>query len=226
MKPKILLKIFISLLLISNISFAKNSNKTKIFTNETNSLVNELNFYQGTLYNNIFLDVDIQNYDVGVSLQNIPIYGGNIQNYDYDGYFNLSKDFNYNNLKLTFGTQLGTNLYFIKKCKHSLHEFSYINSLLNLNKIKLNLAFYHVNTSLATKPENYGFFCGIDLTLIENYATIQAQYISGHNNVSGTTINLKLINNKKFQPYVGVYVPETNSGNEFYGTFGLSMLYD
>ena len=61
------------------------------------------------------------------------------------------------------------------------------------------------------------------LTQIKNTLSVQGDYFSGNNNVSGAIINVFYRILPKAQLYVGIGVPETGSGNEFYGTAGFSL---
>jgi hypothetical protein len=48
-------------------------------------------------------------------------------------------------------------------------------------------------------------------------------YVSGHQAVSGATVNILFSLTHHCQIYTGVYVPETNSGNEFAGIIGFNL---
>jgi hypothetical protein len=67
-----------------------------------------------------------------------------------------------------------------------------------------------------------GYLPGITLNLIDNILILQADYYSGQSSLSGAVVNLQY-QEKYFSTYIGVGVPETNSGNEFYGILGVSL---
>ncbi|MFI3186542.1 MAG: hypothetical protein QX198_11250 [Methylococcaceae bacterium] len=66
-------------------------------------------------------------------------------------------------------------------------------------------------------------FPSLTLSLIENKLSLQADYYSGQSSLSGAVVSLQYQAAKNFQAYAGVGVPETNTGNAFYGIVGLTL---
>ena len=64
---------------------------------------------------------------------------------------------------------------------------------------------------------------GTEVMLIRNKLSLQMDYISGHHSLSGATVNMLLNLTSRFQLYMGVSVPEQNSGNEFAGIIGFNL---
>jgi hypothetical protein len=82
---------------------------------------------------------------------------------------------------------------------------------------------YIANAALTGTSRQIGFIVGTEITFIQNKLALQMDYISGHNSLSGATVNVLLNITPRCQLYMGVSVPEKNSGNEFAGIIGLNL---
>ncbi|MGZ4998406.1 MAG: hypothetical protein ACXV8J_11345, partial [Methylobacter sp.] len=61
------------------------------------------------------------------------------------------------------------------------------------------------------------------ITFIQDKLSLQMDYISGHHSLSGATVNMLLNITSHIQMYMGVAVPEHNTGNEFAGIVGFNL---
>ncbi|MGZ4980956.1 MAG: hypothetical protein ACXWE4_06610, partial [Methylobacter sp.] len=61
------------------------------------------------------------------------------------------------------------------------------------------------------------------ITFIQDKLSLQMDYISGHHSLSGATVNMLLNITSHIQMYMGVAVPEQNTGNEFAGIVGFNL---
>ncbi len=183
----------------------------------------ETDFYESTTYLSPTVDFSsTDGWDLQAAFYNIPINGGGAQNYEWDSYLNLSKTFNLNSqFKALAGLQNGTTLF---SSNRQWHNFDY--GLLIYQPfpfINLHAGPYWANKALATTTDVLGYTTGFSVAFNRNQWLFQGDYYSGHNNVSGAVVNLYYQVLPKAQLYMGVGVPETDSGNEFYGITGLSV---
>ena len=230
----------ILVLLLSSIPLnclAKGKAKIKLRTNPNQienvwTLTNELNYYhvpnqtnQNTLYENITLDYSaINGWDFQLASYNIPLVGGGAQNYQADTYFNISKTFNVSeDFQAVFGAQNGTTIPHSNNPRQ-LHNADYALAVYQPSRqINLHVGPYWVNKALSTTTDYLGYTGGFNIEVLDNLLTLQADYFSGNNNLSGAVFNTWIRVHPKVQVYFGVGVPETYSGNEFYGTVGFSV---
>lgn len=218
---------FLLILLLPCAVFAKDSGKAhpvrKIDTtpNTDNSDVwaftLESNTYADTVYLNPMLDFSSANgWDVQIASYNIPVYGGGAQNYEWDSYINLSRSFDINDrLKAVIGTQNGTAAL---GTQHKWHNIDYgVIAYQPLSFLGLRAGPYWADKELSVTTNVVGYTLGFNLNLSREFY-IQADYFSGHSNVSGAVVNVWY-----YLAYAGIGVPETDSGNEFFGTVGFKL---
>lgn len=183
----------------------------------------ESDSYEATAYLNPVVDFSSRNgWDIQIAFYNIPVYGGGAQNYEWDSYLNLSKTFYLNGrFKALVGTQNGTTLFSASQW----HNFDYGLLLYQpISFLNLRAGAYWADKALSTTSDVGGYAMGFSLELIKNALSFQGDYFSGHSNVSGAVVNLFYQCLPKTQIYLGVGVPETNSGNEFYGIIGFNVV--
>lgn len=183
----------------------------------------ESNIYQSTVYLNPVLDYSSKDgWDIQIASYSIPVYGGGAQNYEWDSYINLSKTFDINeSFKTLIGTQNGTTLF---SAVRQWHNFNYGLLIYQPTPIlNIHAGPYWADKNLTVTTDVLGYTVGFSYELIENSLSLQGDYFSGKSNVSGAIVNLFYHVLPNIQVYVGAGVPETNSGNEFYGTVGFSM---
>ena len=183
----------------------------------------ESNTYQDTVYLNPVLDFSSRNgWDIEIASYNIPVYGGGAQNYEWDSYINMSKTFDISTrFKAIVGTQNGTTAL---TTSHQLHHVDYGLMIYQpLPTVNLHAGSYWANKALTVTTDYLGYTVGFAFEPLKNTISVQGDYFSGSNNVSGAIVNVFYHFIPKIQVYVGVRVPETNSGNEFYGTVGFSL---
>jgi hypothetical protein len=170
-----------------------------------------------THYVNATLDYSLSNgVDLQLATYNCPLAGGAAQNYQCDTYLNLSYTYKFNpQFSLTTGSQNGTVM---QSSVMQWHASNYSSlSYQPFAWLSLRAGPYWVNQALSTTTDYLGYTTGFNLTFGKD-VMMQADYFSGSNNVSGATVNLFY---KIF--YLGVGVPEQNSGNEFFGIWGVRM---
>ncbi len=233
MKSKfILLLVFLSL---PWSLYAKGKAKIKVDTtpNSIDEVLTgtvELNYYNintddpvNTLYVNPTLDYSASNgWDIQLASYNVAVVGGGAQNYQADTYINLSKTIQLpKSFLVTLGTQNGITL---DSGSKALHNVDYGLLVYQPNKsINLHAGTFWANKALTTTTDYIGFTGGFSIEAMPNFLTFTGDYFSGSNNLSGAMVNTWFRVLPTIQVYFGVGVPETNSGNEFYGTVGFSV---
>lgn len=170
-----------------------------------------------THYLNVTLDYSLRNgLDVQLATYNCPVSGGGAQNYECDSYLNLSYTYKFNRqFNFTLGSQNGT---VFQNTAMQWHSSSYGTlSWQPLTWLALRAGPYWVNKALSTTTNYLGYTTGFNLIFNPDFF-MQGDYFSGDNNASGAVVNLfyKMV-------YIGVGVPEYNSGNEFYGIWGFRL---
>jgi hypothetical protein len=193
----------------------------------TNSAVLQLeeNYYHIANDNNLPVDTNYINasldysFSTGTSIQaatyNCPLSGGGAQNFECDTYINIMQSLNlYKNIYFHIGSQNGT----VFDAFHKWHNAEYtIISFKPISFIRIHGGSYFVNKDLSVTTNVFGYITGLNISLSDNW-NLSADYSSGNNNLSGSTINLYY----KYY-YLGVGIPEHNSGNEFYGAAGIKI---
>lgn len=182
----------------------------------------EVNIYDGTGYINPVIELSTANgWDIQIASYNGTLYGGGAQNYEWDTYINIAKSFDIsNNQKIILGTQNGMTLF---SSPRQLHNVNYGLYSLNITPtINIHGGPYWANKALTTTTDYFGFTTGFSIDLTDKI-TLAGDYFNGHNNVSGATVNTFFKVHPKGKVYFGVGVPETDSGNEFYGIVGFIL---
>lgn len=183
----------------------------------------ESNTYRDTGYFSPVADFSSRDgWDLQVASYNIPYYGGGADNYEWDTYLNLSKSFTIApRLTALIGTQNGTTLLTRSR---QLHHVDY--GLIIYQPVEaanVHAGPYWANKSITATTDSVGYTVGFGLDLLPRRLAIQGDYFSGRNNLSGAVFNLLYRLLPNVQLYMGVGVPETHSGNEFYGIAGFNL---
>ncbi|MCX7102434.1 MAG: hypothetical protein NTX38_13375 [Methylobacter sp.] len=207
---------------LNKVDTTPNLEDTDVFT-----VTSEANLYQNSLYENFDIDFSSTNgWDVQLSSYNVPVYQDpNLDlPYQADTFINVSKTFKLNNsLNLIFGSQNGTYLA-AKPTVTQWQNLDYSQVLWQVNSlISLRGGLYWANSIMSGTTDVLGYIPGFTVNLIEDKLTLQADYYSGQSNLSGAIVNLQYQASRYFQSYIGVGVPEQNSGNEFYGIVGFTL---
>lgn len=178
----------------------------------------ELNIYRNSLYNNwSFMDYGPK-WTYGIQIANVKLDGVQAQNYENDTYINLARRFSYDNIAIELGGQTGYNFGNTPK---KLHATTYADISYNIqDNLTVHFGGYYVNDELATIHQPYNFQTGIKYKVDKFIFT--GDYYSGNNNLSGAVINTYYQITPTLRPYIGIMVPETNSGNEFAGITGFT----
>jgi hypothetical protein len=180
----------------------------------------EENFYH-TPANTNYINATLgYSFDFGLDIQlatyNAPLTGGGAQNYELDNYLNITQSFKLiHNAAFVIGTQNGT--VFAQPAQWHNVEFG-VFSYTPFKSIEIHGGSYFVNRDLGTIGINVvGYTTGF-VTKVAKAFRIEGDYFSGHNNLSGAQLNFFYDTY-----YLGVIVPETNSGNEFAGVTGIKL---
>ena len=183
-------------------------------------LANDLSLYRNTQYANSSLQYYASTFSIGIQSINIRLSGDQVQNYESDTYFNASKKFDLTEqYAIEIGGMLGTNF---NSHVQQLHAAGYTDIGYTINP-NLSIAFgsYYVNDVLATKHQPFNVHAGLKYKIDDFVFT--GDYFSGNNNLSGANVNVFYKITPNIRPYIGVQIPEKNSGNEFAGTIGISV---
>ena len=207
---------------LNKVDTTPNLEDSDIFT-----LTSEANLYQYSLYENLDIDFSSSDgWDIQLASYNIPVYQDpNLdQSYQADTFINVSKTFRITPLfGVLIGSQNGTYLS-ASPPPMSWQNFDYSLALFQVNGfMSIRAGFYWANRAMSGTTDVLGYLPGITLNLIDDALSLQADYYSGQSSLSGAVINLQYQASSYFQTYIGVGVPETNSGNEFYGIWGFSL---
>ena len=206
---------------LNKVDTTPNLQDTNVFT-----LTSEANLYQNSLYENFDIDFSSTGgWDIQLSTYNVPVYQDPniVQPYQADTFINVSKTFKINqSLGIILGSQNGTYL----SASSSPMQWQNLDYSLGLYQISSFMSvrggMYWANHSMSGTTDVLGYLPGVTLNLIDNILTLQADYYSGHSSLSGAVVNMQY-QAKYFSTYIGVGVPETNSGNEFYGILGFIL---
>lgn len=222
-----MIKLLILLLLIPPLTFAKgNKSKVKIRKTEVNNndliLQSEINAYQGATYDNLLLNYSsISGIDLGILSQNIPLSGDGAQNFQADTYLVASYQHRFFDAVLsTVGGQYGYQL--DEPGVGKAHQFYFQDNEFRLASwLKLHSGLFWVNESLSTTTSYIGGMAGYEL--IYKDVSFEGDYFGGHSNISGAQVVMNYYPYQFLKLYSGVGIPETKSGNEWYGVFGFQV---
>ena len=192
------------------------------------SLTSEANVYRNSLYENFDIDFSsASGWDIQLSTYNVPVYQNPSQEQSFlaDTFINLSKTFKLNrSFGVLLGSQNGTYLSASSSSPAQWQNLDYAQALYQLNRlVAIRTGMYWANANMSGTTDVLGYLPGFTLSLIDNKLSLQADYYSGQSSLSGAVVSLQYQAAKNFQAYAGVGVPETNSGNAFYGIVGLTL---
>lgn len=183
----------------------------------------ETDVYRAGTFENIVVGYSaIHGWDFSLALINTQILGGNKQ-FQGDTFFNIAKTFDVNNdLSIVVGSQNGLAL--VNLQPQLWYDFTYLDNRYDVTPwLLMHGGPYMANAALTGTSRQVGFMTGIEITFIQNKLSLQMDYISGHQSLSGATVNMLLNITPRCQMYMGVSVPEQNSGNEFAGIIGFNL---
>jgi hypothetical protein len=183
----------------------------------------ETDVYQAGTFENLVVGYSaINGWDFSLSLINTQILGSNKQ-FQGDTFFNIAKTFDINyDLSIVAGSQNGVAL--VNLQPQLWYDYTYLDNQYDVTPwLLIHGGPYLANAALTGTSRQVGFMTGTEITFIQNKLSLQMDYISGHQSLSGATVNLLLNMTSRCQIYVGVSVPEQNSGNEFAGIIGFNL---
>jgi hypothetical protein len=183
----------------------------------------ETDIYRGTVYLSQGVTYSAKyGWDFGLASYNTPLYGGGAQNYENDTYLSLAKTFIIDPKDVIIvGTQAGTTF---ATAHREMHLFHFANFRRDLTPwLTTYVGPYYANANLTTTVDQVGFMTGFVGKIFPGTLHIQGDYVSGHQNVSGASVNLQWYVKPEIQLYTGVIVPERDSGNEFAGVIGFNV---
>ncbi|WP_031437427.1 hypothetical protein [Methylobacter tundripaludum] len=183
----------------------------------------ETDVYRAGTFENIVVGYSaIHGWDFSLALINTQILGGNKQ-FQGDTFFNVAKTFTVNDdLSIVAGSQNG--LAMVNLQPQLWYDYTYLDNRYDVTPwLLIHAGPYIANAALTGTSRQIGFMTGTEITLIQDRLSLQMDYISGHHSLSGATVNMLLNITSRFQLYMGVSVPEQNSGNEFAGIVGFNV---
>jgi hypothetical protein len=181
----------------------------------------ETNIYLDSAFENITVGYSANNgWDFSLSLVNVQVLGANKQ-FQGNTFLNLTKTFTFDNFAISVGSQNGVAM--VNTEPQLWYNFDYVDNRYSLLPwLSLHAGVYLANAALTGTSRQVGFITGTEVVFIQDVA-LQVDYVSGHHSLSGATLNVLFNLNENYQIYLGVYVPEQNSGNEFSGTVGVNF---
>jgi hypothetical protein len=183
----------------------------------------ETNVYQNSAFENITLGYSTTNgWDYGLSLLNTQFLGGNNQ-FQGDTFFSITKTFDINDtFSIVVGSQNG--LAIVNAHPQRWYNFDFLDSRYDATSwLSLHGGPYLANSAITGTSRQIALLMGTEITLMKNKLSLQMDYISGHDALSGATVNLLFNITPRSQIYMGLYVPEQNSGNEYAGIIGFNI---
>jgi hypothetical protein len=183
----------------------------------------ETDVYRAGMFENITLGYSSNNgWDFSLSLLNTQVLGGN-NHFQGDTFLNITKTFEVNNnYALTLGTQNGVAL--VNANPQLWFNFSFLDNRYSVTPwLLLHGGPYLANAAITGSSLQVGFLTGTEITFIQNKLSLQMDYISGNHALSGANVNMLYNITPRCQVYLGVLVPEQNSGNEFAGIVGFNF---
>ncbi len=236
-RPKITLTLTILAFLFSNVGYAavkKLREKSHLQQRrlKINPMVDfegawvanfETDVYQAGTFENITLGYSANDgWDVNLSLLNTQILGNNNQ-FQGDTFINLAKTFVISDdLSIVAGSQNGVSL--VNVHPQLWFNFTFIDNRYDMTPwFSIHGGPYLANAALTGSSRQVGFMTGAEITLMQHKLSLQMDYISGHHSLSGANVNLLFNITPQCQIYMGVLVPEQDSGNEFAGIIGFNL---
>jgi hypothetical protein len=183
----------------------------------------ETDVYRAGTFENITVGYSASNgWDFSLSLINTQIFGNNKQ-FQGDTFFNIAKTFDINDdFSIVAGSQNGVALANVQP--QLWYDYTYLDNQYDATPwLLIHGGPYLANAALTGTSRQVGFMTGTEITFIQNKLSLQMDYISGHQSLLGATFNLLLNITARCQIYLGVSVPEKNSGNEFAGIIGFNL---
>lgn len=183
----------------------------------------ETNVYRAGIFENITVGYSARNgWDYSLSLLNTQIIGSNKQ-FQGDTFFNIAKTFDMNtDFSIVAGSQNGFAM--VNAQPQLWYNFTFLDSRYDVTPwLLIHVGPYLANTALTGTSRQVGFMTGTEITFIQNKLSLQMNYINGHQSLSGATVNMLFNITPRCQIYMGISVPEQNSGNEFAGILGFNL---
>lgn len=162
-------------------------------------------------------------WDIQLATYNIPTSQSNLSGSTWDTYINVSKTYEAtDNFRIVLGTQNGVSLAASHKQIHMTHFGLLSWKAPTERKIILQAGTYWANKASTLTTDVVGFLGTAYVDLIPKQLQLQASYLDGAHNLGGANVNFIFKSVPYVKPYIGIGVPAFNSGNEFYGTVGIS----
>lgn len=183
----------------------------------------ETNIYDDRSFENITLGYSANNgWDISLSLVNMQMLGANKQ-FQGTTFLNIGKTFAVTeDYSIIASSQNGVSL--VNTQPQLWYSFSSLDNRYHLMpELAVHGGVYLANSALTGTVRQVGFIAGTEITLVENALALQMDYVSGHHSLSGGFVNMLFNLSPKFQVYLGVYIPEQDSGNDFSGTLGFNF---
>lgn len=183
----------------------------------------ETDVYRAGTFQNIVVGYSATHgWDFSLSLINTQVLGANKQ-FQGDTFFSVAKTFTVDDdLSIVVGSQNG--LAMVNLEPQLWYDFTYLDNRYDVSPwLLMHGGPYIANAALTGTVRQIGFITGTEITLIQDKLSLQMDYVSGHHSLSGATVNMLLNITSRIQMYIGVSVPERDSGNEFAGIVGFNI---
>lgn len=183
----------------------------------------ETDVYRAGTFENLTLGYSSHNgWDFSLSLLNTQVLGSN-NHFQGNTFLNIAKTFEINDdYAITLGTQNGAAL--VNARPQLWFNFSFLDNRFDPTPwLLLHGGPYLANAAITGTSQQVGFLAGTEITFIQNKLSLQMDYISGHHSLSGANVSMIYNLTPRCQIYLGVLVPEQNSGNEFAGIMGFNF---
>ncbi|WP_054773935.1 hypothetical protein [Methylogaea oryzae] len=185
-----------------------------------------MNFYAGQGSSNTTLDYGLPwGVNAGFSVLNAGFYSAAPATLwiEPDALFNLEKHWGLaDGWELIAGTQTGAAFHHTGLTR--LLDFTYVDSQWVHPSwgTELHLGGYYANAAMAGRRRDaFGWHANLEVPLIADRLVLEGDYLSGRNNVGGSTVKLSYSPTRHWTMSFGVQVPAARSGNDYSGLFGV-----
>ena len=183
----------------------------------------ETNVYKSANYQNVSAGYASTNgWSGSLSVLNTQFTGAN-NHFMGNTFANIAKEFDLNEtFALTVGSMNGVAL--VNNSRQQWFNYNYLDAQYQITPaFMLHGGTYFANKPLTGTSSQVGYLLGSEITFIKDRLALQIDYTSGQQSLSGTAVHLLLDITPVYQVYMGVFVPDPQSGYEYTGIVGFNV---
>lgn len=183
----------------------------------------ETNVYKSANYQNVSAGYASTNgWSGSLSVLNTQFTGAN-NHFMSNTFANIAKEFDLNEkVSFTAGTMNGVAL--VNNSRQQWFNYNYLDAQYQITPaFMLHGGTYFANKPLTGTSSQVGYLVGTEIAFIKDRLALQIDYTSGQQSLSGTAVHLLLDITPVYQVYMGVFVPDPQSGYEYTGIVGFNL---